>query len=188
MTPEGFSASRKTAAIAGDLTLWQDSRMLTVLAQSPDTSFSWNILATPAGVVLGAVIAGFVAWRNARKSVYERLESLVKVRKDWPDNLDGGDTIDHAIAFALAEIRRKERGHASEPTTKSEREADEEVKSTARRESITTAVVSLLGLAAAAVAAFVAPKADSAGDWLTWAVTGFTLLAVTIGISLSTRR
>ncbi|MDO3335137.1 hypothetical protein [Mycobacteroides abscessus] len=83
----------------------------------------------PIGVVVGACIAAYVAWWNGKKSVYDRLQTLLKVRDDWPGDLPGKDTVDRSIAIALAEIRRKEPGHPPPSTTEAARKADAEVRS-----------------------------------------------------------
>ncbi|WP_152531399.1 hypothetical protein [Mycobacterium sp. UM_CSW] len=123
--------------------------MLTLLADAPSTCNSawWNSFVGPIGVVFGAFITGLVTWRNARKSVYERLETLVQIHKNWPVGISGDDTLEHSIAIALAEIRRKEPGHPPEPTTEPERKADAEVKVVARR----TSFLAWIGAVTAAV-------------------------------------
>jgi hypothetical protein len=134
---------------------WQDSRMFTLLADPAATCSTpwWNTFAGPVGVVFGALITGGVTWRNARKSIYERLETLVNVRKVWPTELAGGATVDHSIAIALAEIRRKQPGHAPEPATQREREADREVKTTWRRQNRWATI----GALTAAIVGFAVP-------------------------------
>lgn len=123
-------------------------------ATAASGGFDWSILATPSGVVLGALIAGTVAWRNSRKSVYERLESLAKTRKDWPVGLDGTETVDQSLALALAEVRKREKHDTA--VTPAERRADREVSELWTREhriAFVGVVVAIIGVLIAAVAA-----------------------------------
>ena len=120
--------------------------MLAYLADPANTCGTpwWNTFAGPIGVVFGALITGLITLRNARKSVYERLETLITIRKEWPTELAGGDTVDHSIAIALAEIRQKGPGHAPQAVTKPQREADHEVRTTRRRQNV-AAIVATVG-------------------------------------------
>ena len=162
--------------------------MLTLLADAPSTCNSawWNAFIGPIGVVFGAFITGLVTWRNARKSVYERLDTLVQIRKDWPDGISGDDTLEHSIAIALAEIRRKEPGHPPAPTTEPERKADAEVKVVERRVRILAIVGSLaaaaLGIAVTMVVSNISPAHSghgSASDLVPVIVTVIALIVTT---------
>lgn len=84
--------------------------MITVFAQQAlaDSPW-WSAWAVPVGVVTGSAIAGFVTWRTSRKSPHDRLEQLVNVLKDLPEDLPGRDTIVGSIQLTLAEIRREDR-------------------------------------------------------------------------------
>ncbi|MCV7424363.1 hypothetical protein H7K45_27840 [Mycobacterium yunnanensis] len=82
--------------------------MITVVAEAASTGNTFSSWATPIGVVIGAMIGALVTWRSSKKSVYDRLEALIGIRKDWPTSLPGVDTVDDAIALTLAEIRRRE--------------------------------------------------------------------------------
>ena len=107
---------------------------MTLLADSSN-SFAVSMISSvmgPIGVIVGAVIAGVVSRRNARVSVYERLETLLKLQAEWPEVVTGRETVERSIAIALAEIRRKEPGHPPERTTEQERIADRDVRVAAR--------------------------------------------------------
>ncbi|MFE4457987.1 hypothetical protein ACFROC_11590 [Nocardia tengchongensis] len=64
--------------------------------------------AAPVGAIVAATIAGWVAIRNSRKPAHDRVESLVKALKDWPDEIEGRETAERSLALALAEIRVRE--------------------------------------------------------------------------------
>jgi hypothetical protein len=131
----------------------------------------------PLGVVFGALISGVVTWRSARKSVYERLETLKNIRKEWPADLEGGGTLDHSITIALAEIRRKEAGpNAPEPTTQREREADIGVERAQRRENGHSLIGIVLSITAAVVVGWLAKITGLPEAWLP------VLIAVALGI------
>jgi hypothetical protein len=118
--------------------------------------FDWSILATPSGVVLGALIAGTVAWRSARKSVYERLELLAKIRKDWPDGLGGADTVDRSINLALAEIRKREKhdaGTSPAGASPAEQRADRDLEKSRKTERRLSLIVAFIGVSATLVSA-----------------------------------
>jgi hypothetical protein len=61
--------------------------MFGALASSVDLSTK-DVLA-PIGAVCGGVIAAFVAWFNARQTPSDRLQALLTIYKDWPDNVPG---------------------------------------------------------------------------------------------------
>ena len=155
--------------------------MLAYLADPANTCGTpwWNTFAGPIGVVFGALITGVVTLRNARKSVYERLESLITIRKEWPTELAGGDTVDHSIAIALAEIRQKGPGHAPQAVTKPQREADQEVRTTQRRQNLAVmfgVITVIVGLAvpllnSATGSDHGAQPTGGAVDWLPVALT-----------------
>ncbi|MBF6460198.1 hypothetical protein IU433_14245 [Nocardia puris] len=73
------------------------------------TSGSWwadfLLLAAPLAAITVAWIGGRYALRTSRKSPYDRLDHLLKLRNDWPSELAGTDTLDRSIAHALAEVR-----------------------------------------------------------------------------------
>lgn len=169
--------------------------MTNFLAETAETGggFDWSILATPAGVILGALIAGTVAWRSSRKSVYERLESLAKTRKDWPEGLAGTDTVDQSIALSLAEIRKREK-HEDAASTPAQQRADREISERWTRDHQISAVGAIVATAAtivAAVAAATAPAqngAQSSSGWEAIAVTAFTLIVAAITALATFRR
>jgi hypothetical protein len=166
-------------------------------AAQTDKGVDWSTLSTPAGVIMGAAIAGFVAWRNARVSPQGRLQTMIGLYQDWPEGLEGRDTVEQSIAVTLARIRRREK-HPAGAVSPSEQKADREVSVAARRETKVT-VVSLIAAvitaAIGAIAAFAANSSatsssasQSASSWLAIAVTGATLVTVTVATFIATRR
>jgi hypothetical protein len=155
--------------------------------------FDWSILATPAGVILGAAVTAFVALRSARKSVYERLESLLGIREQWPDGLAGRDTLDRSITFCLAEIRRKEK-HTDGAVTTSEKRADRELNATARRQSRFAIIGSVAAAVVAALATLftssnsAAPAQQGSSGWASIAVTVATLVISAVVALIAFRR
>lgn len=122
----------------------------------------------PIAVLSGAIITAWVAIRNARKSAHDRLETLVKVAKDWPDGVDGIDTVNHSMLVALAEIRRKEKHPKPVTVSEEQREAERDsVKS--RFRSYTSMAAVVVGLATAGVMVV-----QSAGAWSELAQTPWT--------------
>ena len=148
--------------------------------------FDWSILATPAGVILGTLITGLIALRNARKSVYERLESLAKTRKEWPAGLEGTETIEKSIALALAEIRKREK-HEVLAVTPAEQQANLEISQRWTRDQRVAALGVVVAIVAtvftALAAAMSEPQASAQGSsaWSSIAVTVITIIAVAIG-------
>ena len=57
--------------------------------RSPNTKFNINELVSPAGVLFAAVIAGLVAWWNARTSPHGRLQTLIGIYRQWPRDSTG---------------------------------------------------------------------------------------------------
>lgn len=176
---------------------WQDAGVITFLAiaSQAGTGFDWSILAAPSGVILGALIAGFVATRNAKKSVYERLASLMDVCKDWPEGMDGADTVDRSIALALAEIRRREK-HTDASVTPSEQRADREVTVSARRDTRVaaialagTVIASIIGALGAILTSANSPSAtQSSSPWAPILATVVTLSVAGFATFIATRR
>lgn len=173
---------------------WQYRPVTNFLAAAADTGsgFDWSILATPSGVVLGALIAGSVAWRNSRKSVYERLELLAKARKDWPEGLDGAETLDQSIALALAEVRKREKHDAA--VTPAEKQADREVSERWNREhrlSLVGVIVAVAATVIGFVATILAPaQTDTppSSGWASIAVTLVTLIVAAFAAFVAFRR
>ncbi|MEV6279117.1 hypothetical protein [Nocardia sp. NPDC051832] len=74
--------------------------MMTLLAQqasigSPDRW--WLAFVVPAGVVLGALVAGVFALRTTRTTPHDKLETLISALKDWPDDLPGKETVHQSV-------------------------------------------------------------------------------------------
>jgi hypothetical protein len=59
---------------------------------------------TPVGAVLGAAIAGFVAWFNSRKTPADRLEELIGLYKGWPAGLPGDEHLADLIRGQLGAL------------------------------------------------------------------------------------
>jgi hypothetical protein len=89
---------------------------------------SFKDFVVPVGVVFGAIIGAFVAWWNNRKTVYDRLETLVKITKDWPETVAGRDAVERSISLALAEIRQKEHVDAETTPLQVQAQADRTVR------------------------------------------------------------
>ncbi|MGW0178710.1 hypothetical protein [Nocardia sp. NPDC003345] len=82
------------------------------IAADPVPSGSWwrDVLtvAAPLAIVLAAWTGGRYATGRARRAPYERLDALVQVRAHWPEGLEGRDSLDRSVAYALAQIRQLE--------------------------------------------------------------------------------
>ncbi|MBA8965068.1 hypothetical protein JOJ86_007434 [Rhodococcus percolatus] len=86
----------------------------------------------PIAVLSVGLITGWVAIRNARKSPHDRLETLIKVHKDWPEDVDGLETVTHSITLALADIRRTEKHPVPTTLTEEQAAAEAEVRKAGR--------------------------------------------------------
>lgn len=113
----------------------------------------------PIAILSGAIIAAWVAIRNARKSAHDRLETLVKTVKDWPEGAEGIDTVNHSIQLALAEIRKKEKHPKPVLVSEERREAERDSVNSRFRSSTRMAAV-VVGLATSGVMVV-----QSAGAW-----------------------
>lgn len=91
--------------------------------------------AVPAGVILAAVVAGFVNWRTAKKDPHDKLEQLVGIAKDWPDDLPGKAMVYQAIELTLGQVRRAD-GLEDLPDTSEREPTDASSERSAYRESI----------------------------------------------------
>ncbi|MEU1432146.1 hypothetical protein ABZ412_34270 [Nocardia sp. NPDC005746] len=106
-------------------------------------------LGAPVATITAALIAGAFLLRNTKKTPYDRLDLLVKVRSTWPDEVDGIDTVDRSIGRALAEIRTAE-GAASQPSESAdEQAADRQLARELRSETILSFVGTVLAVVAA---------------------------------------
>ncbi|WP_280407018.1 hypothetical protein [Nocardia carnea] len=131
------------------------------VAAAPAPAGSWwkdlLLFAVPPAVVLLAWIGGRYALRNARRTPYERLDVLVKIRSEWPEGLEGRDSLDRSVAHALARIRQIEGDTTHLDTSANARWADYRVALQQRRSAYRRAAfgVATLGtLAAIAVLRF----------------------------------
>ncbi|MGV9336647.1 hypothetical protein [Nocardia sp. NPDC003726] len=98
------------------------------------------------GAIFGALIAGYFLTRNSKKTPYEQLESLMNVREDWPDGLDGLETVDRSIANTLAQIRNLEVGAHNLSETAVERQADRYAALQAKRSALLPYRLTLVSL------------------------------------------
>lgn len=111
--------------------------MIDRLADSPPTSTAlatkdFLVLGAPVATVLAAVIAGAIVIRNARKTPFDRLDMLMKIRAAWPTELAGRGAMDRAILRAAADVRVVEGDIRSPLETVEERDAFTNALSRAR--------------------------------------------------------
>jgi hypothetical protein len=67
----------------------------------------WGIVAAPIGVIVAALIAGWFAVRNARKSPHENLKTLAEIRSALAGDLadvDPQQTLGKAIRFEIEKL------------------------------------------------------------------------------------
>ncbi|MGI5219871.1 hypothetical protein [Nocardia sp. CA-290969] len=123
-------------------------------AADPAPSGSWwtDVLtfAVPPAVVLVAWIGGRYALRSARRTPYERLAALVELRADWPEGLEGRDSLDRSVAHALARIREIEGDTTHLDTTANARWADYRVALERRRSACRRLAFGVAALATSA--------------------------------------
>ncbi|WP_132165403.1 hypothetical protein [Mycobacterium sp. BK086] len=74
---------------------------VTMLAASADVQ-SKDIIA-PIAAVCGAAIAAFVAWFNARKTPADRLQALLAIYREWPED-SGKKELEALICGQLGEM------------------------------------------------------------------------------------
>ncbi|MGW5517633.1 hypothetical protein [Nocardia africana] len=91
------------------------------------------VLAAPLAAIVVAWMTGRYSVRNSKKSPYDRLDMLVKLRTDWPDGVDGRSSVDNSIAHALAQIRAIEGDTAHPAITEQARRADKRVAAERRK-------------------------------------------------------
>jgi hypothetical protein len=169
--------------------------MVCLLADSgTNNAVGWSVFAAPIGVVLGAVIGAAINFWNARETVYKRLETLIGIRKSWPDGVAGVETIDRSIELALADVRRREPGHAGEVKTPGLARLAEQA---ARRGQAAAAVMTAVAAVAAALVSVITTYLASGkgsghqaapNQWLVWVVAGGAfLVAVALPIAVMRR-
>ena len=74
---------------------------------NPQNNGQWWPAYLTLGIPLAvAFVAGRFQVRTTQKSPYEKLEKLIGVLKDWPEDLTGKETMHREIQLALSEIRR----------------------------------------------------------------------------------
>ncbi|WP_416565104.1 hypothetical protein [Nocardia testacea] len=134
--------------------------MITVLAQQAAQASNpwWSFLAVPVGAVTGAVIAGGASWVVSRKTPYDRLEQLIGVAKDWPDDLPGKDTVYQAVELTLGEIRRADRlGELPKASTEPDKvtAAEEKIDGIVQQRALGSARSMVLSVAVATVVGLV---------------------------------
>lgn len=121
--------------------------MLILADAAAQSTLGWHDYLVPAGAILAAAVAAFVAWRNGNKSPHERLETLVSTYADWPDNLPGKTSLEEPIAVVLEQVRRKEGMAEAEPVSPTSREILREVDRSARfeRANLLVALIAVVG-------------------------------------------
>lgn len=111
-----------------------------------------------AGVIVAALIAGFVTWRSGKKSPHERLQTLVATYAAWPETLDGRLELERPISVLVEQVRLRE-GISPLPTTDAMivREAQTSERRDVRDRLIPVAVSIIAALAAGLVTWLVLP-------------------------------
>lgn len=118
-------------------------------ADSAETTWVWKDLgpfAAGAGTLLAAFVAGWFLSRNSRKTPYDHLEQLVKARVDWPEDLEGRESVDRSIAYALAQIRVIEAATEDSEQTETTWMADRQVESSNQEDANATIGLGTFGL------------------------------------------
>ncbi len=96
----------------GRSTIWQDRRVIHWLAAAPApatqaSTQQWWLAYIALLIPLSApFVAGLFQLRTTRKTPHEKLEKLIGVLKEWPEDLAGKETVHQAIELTLGEIRR----------------------------------------------------------------------------------
>lgn len=112
-----------------------------------------------AGVIVAALIAGFVSWRSGKKSPHERLKTLVSTYATWPEALNGTRELERPISVLVEQVRLRE-GISPLPTT--DAMIVREARTSERRDvrdrytQIVVAVISALAAIVVAVVAWLA--------------------------------
>jgi hypothetical protein len=125
---------------------------LSAVAQSKD------ILA-PFAAVCGAAIAAFAAWFNSRKTPSDRLQALIGIYKEWPDNVSGKEHLAALIRGQLGEMWHRLPHLGGEPKTVSA-----EIDRAGRRHLYVDAAAFIVSLAAVAVSTCLTWPIDQAQD------------------------
>jgi len=131
-----------------------------VLAAAWGDAQTKDILA-PVAAVCGAAIAAFVAWFNARKTPADRLEALIAIYRDWPQNLSGKEHLDALIRGQLGEMWHR-LPRVGAPADSSGISA--EITRASRRHLVLDAVAFVVSSAAVAVSACLTWPIDQAQD------------------------
>lgn len=135
------------------------------VAADPVPSGSWwrDVLtvAVPPAIVVVAWACGRYASESARRAPYARLDALVKIRAQWPEGLEGRDSLDRSVAFALARIRQVEGDTTHLDTSPNARWADYHVALAYRRFAYLRAV-----FGSAALVVLTAPVVWRLPRWL----------------------
>ncbi|MFE3188489.1 hypothetical protein ACFXHA_05735 [Nocardia sp. NPDC059240] len=130
--PNGWPEAAEFSAgkgFAPCLVSWDDSSVIDWLATDSApinaalTSRDLLVLGAPIATVLAALIGGVIVIRNARKTPFDRLELLMKVRASWPAGLGSRDSLDRALLRAVAAVRVIEGDRRGPSQTDEEREA-----------------------------------------------------------------
>ncbi|MGV9336532.1 hypothetical protein [Nocardia sp. NPDC003726] len=133
----------------------------------------WLPVLAPVGVIVAAFIAAVVARWNVRKPPHEHLETLIQLYRDWPEELEGKETIERQIALQLAEMRVATDDAGQPEASSEEHAAEQRVLTRARRMLINRAVA--MGLVSGSLVAGLIASAVYEDRIPSW----FTVLAVT---------
>ncbi|MBF6302250.1 hypothetical protein IU459_32625 [Nocardia amamiensis] len=141
----------------------------------------WLPVLAPVGVIAAAFIAAVVARWNVRKPPHEHLETLVQLYRDWPEELEGKETIERQIALQLAEMRVATDDAGQPEASSDEHAAEQRVLTRARRILINRAVA--IGLVSGSLVAGIVASTvyeDHTPPWFT----ALGVTATTLGAAI----
>ncbi|MFD3427697.1 hypothetical protein [Nocardia fluminea] len=98
------------------------------------TLVDYFILAAPIALITAAIVNSWASIRTARKTPHEKLDLLISVRKVWPTELPGIETVNQSIELALAQVRRVDKLDLGPRATADEEEADDRASEIERAE------------------------------------------------------
>ncbi|MEN4478741.1 hypothetical protein [Mycolicibacterium cosmeticum] len=158
--------------------------MFAVLA-APDQIASKDALA-PLAAVCGAAIAAFVAWFNGRKTPSDRLQALLQIHGQWPEQVSGKAHITALIGGQLGEMWHRWPHLGMDPTAT---DISAEISRAGRRHLFVDAVALLISVVAIGISAWLTWPIDQAHDVeiiIASLIGGFALvIAVTRGIRIA---
>jgi hypothetical protein len=118
-------------------------------------------LLAPIAAVCGAAIAAFAAFFNARKTPSDRLQTLIGIYKEWPDNVSGKEHLAALIRGQLGEMWHRLPHLGGEPETKT---VSAEIDRAGRRHLYVDAAAFIVSSGAVAVSACLTWPIDQAQD------------------------